>query len=64
LEADPSSRGTYAGLFEGSIGLGYLLGPGIGGLAAEFVLEGPYVMSSVVALSASALLAKDWGGTE
>ena len=64
LEADPSSRGTYAGLFEGSIGLGYLLGAGIGGLAAEFVLEGPYVMSSVVALSASALLAKDWGGTE
>ena len=58
LEADPSSRGTYAGVFESSIGLGYLLGPGIGGVAAEFVLEGPYIVSSAVALSVSALLVR------
>ena len=58
LEASSSSRGMYAGLFEGSIGLGYLIGPAIGGVAAEFVLEGPYVISSMVALSVSVLLVR------
>lgn len=56
LEADPSSRGMYAGVFESSIGVGYLLGSGIGGVASEFVLEGPYIVSSAVALSVLALL--------
>lgn len=58
LEADPASKGKYAGLFEASIGLGYLLGPAAGGFAAEAVLVGPYAVCSLVALVVAALATK------
>jgi len=50
LDVDSASRSRYAGLFEGSIGLGYFLGPAIGGAAAELYLPAPYVISSAAAL--------------
>jgi len=50
LDVDSSSRAKYAGLFEGSIGIGYFLGPAVGGAAAELFLPAPYVISSAAAL--------------
>jgi len=50
LSVDGANRGKYAGLFEGSIGAGYLIGPFIGGSIAQVALQGPYVICSVVAL--------------
>jgi len=59
LDADSASRGKYAGFFEGSIGLGYFLGPVMGGVAAEFVLQGPYVISSVAALAFAIVIMRE-----
>jgi len=50
LSADELSRGKYAGIFEGSIGAGYLFGPLIGGSIAQASLQGPYVICSAAAL--------------
>lgn len=50
LSVDGANRGKYAGLFEGSIGAGYLLGPLIGGSIAQVTLQGPYVICSAGAL--------------
>jgi len=58
LMADPLRRGKYAGLFEGSIGLGYLLGPATGGIVGGLMLEGPYVVSSLLAFCISAAFAR------
>jgi DHA1 family multidrug resistance protein-like MFS transporter len=61
LDVDSSSRGKYAGLFEGSIGLGYFLGPAIGGAAAELVLQAPYVISSAAALCFAIVIVMERG---
>lgn len=59
LDVDSASRGKYAGLFEGSIGLGYFLGPVMGGAIAEFILQAPYVISSVAAMSFAIVVARE-----
>lgn len=50
LSADRTSRGKYAGFFEGSIGAGYLFGPIVGGSIAQVALQGPYAICSTIAL--------------
>jgi len=50
LSVDGVNRGKYTGLFEGSIGAGYFLGPIVGGSIAQVTLQGPYVICSVGAL--------------
>jgi len=46
-----SSRGYGAGLFESIIGLGYFLGPLIGGIVSEYALNAPYMFGCVLALT-------------
>ncbi len=43
-------RSIYTALFEFSIGLGYLIGPLIGGIIAEFNLAMTYILASLVPL--------------
>lgn len=48
-------EGRAAGLFECLLGVGYLLGPLLGGFAAEFSPEAPYIIASLFASSTIAL---------
>jgi len=51
MTADADKRGLYAGIFEGSIGVGSL-SPVVAGALAEQFLNGPYILSSVGTASA------------
>lgn len=50
LRGRSSKRGLATGLFEGMIGLGYLLGPLIGGILSEFDLRAPYVLTALTSV--------------
>ena len=44
------SRGYAAGIFESLIGVGYFIGPLVGGIVSELSLEAPYLFSFVLSL--------------
>jgi len=46
MTADADKRGLYAGIFEGSIGIGYL-SPVVAGALAERFLNAPYILGSM-----------------
>ncbi|MEM4311710.1 MAG: MFS transporter [Nitrososphaerales archaeon] len=43
-EVEPTLRGSRAGMFEGTLGLGFFIGPIIGGLVAEFELRYTFLL--------------------
>lgn len=45
-----ASRGYAAGIFESLIGVGYFIGPLIGGVVSELAIEAPYLFSFVLSL--------------
>ncbi|MBS7610346.1 MFS transporter [Candidatus Bathyarchaeota archaeon] len=57
LLQDEERRGGKAGSFESMIGLGYFLGPIIGGAAANLSVSCPYLISLVLSLFASIIQA-------
>ncbi len=57
LSVQARNRTRYAGFFEGSIGLGYLLGPFVGGWVAQYALQGPYIACATVCLGTLAVVA-------
>lgn len=52
LTRDPRRRGVYAGIFESSLGIGFLVGPVLGGAWAEVLVTGPYLLCVVMAFAA------------
>jgi len=46
-----SSRGFAAGVFESLIGLGYFVGPLIGGAVSEYALNAPYIYGFVLSMT-------------
>lgn len=64
LSVDARNRIRYAGFFEGSIGLGYLLGPLVGGGVAQYALQGPYIACALVCLGTLAVVATSKIGKE
>ncbi|MBS7640681.1 MFS transporter [Candidatus Bathyarchaeota archaeon] len=53
LKKGRGGEGQAAGLFECLLGIGYFLGPLLGGLAAEFSSEAPYVLILILTVSIS-----------
>jgi len=51
LRGAGSSRGFAAGAFESFIGLGYFLGPLMGGLISEASLRAPYMLGALVSIA-------------
>lgn len=45
------TRGYAAGIFESLVGIGYFLGPLIGGLVAEYLQSAPYILCSLISLA-------------
>ena len=45
-----ASRGYAAGIFESMIGIGYFIGPLIGGFLSEFIGNAPYIYSFILSL--------------
>lgn len=52
LTRDPGRRGVYAGVFESSLGIGFLVGPILGGAWAETLTTGPYTLCTMAAVVA------------
>jgi MFS family permease len=46
-----SSRGTAAGLFESLIGVGYFVGPLVGGMVSEYALNAPYLFGLLLGVA-------------
>ena len=51
LTRDPRRRGVYAGVFESSLGVGFLVGPVLGGAWAETMATGPYLLCVMTAVA-------------
>ena len=51
LTRDPRRRGIYAGVFESSLGIGFLVGPVLAGAWAETLATGPYVLCMTMAVA-------------
>lgn len=51
LTRDPRRRGIYAGVFESSLGIGFLVGPVLGGAWAETLVTGPYLLCTMTAVA-------------
>ncbi len=52
LTRDPRRRGVYAGVFEGTLGIGFLAGPVLGGAWADTLVTGPYFLCVTTAAAA------------
>ncbi len=52
LTRDPGRRGVYAGVFESSLGIGFLVGPVLGGAWADVLVTGPYFLCVMTAAAA------------
>lgn len=50
LDVESSSKGTFTGIFEGSIGFGYIFGSFLGGAVAEINISFPYFFASLLGL--------------
>jgi len=56
LKGEESTRGRMAGIFEGSLGVGYILGPYIAGLAAELSFSYTFIIASLIGVIFIAVL--------
>jgi len=50
LKGEESARGRMAGIFEGSLGVGYILGPFVAGLVAELSFSYTFIIASLIGL--------------